>query len=147
MSAVVADFNWPRFPVGGMADIPFKNTSGTAMTPGQVLKLDTANPLSPTVMVAGMVLSAAVADIPDGVCVQNVPINGGGTVQILGLATVYADAAGATTAGALLGPSSTVAGAVVAATATAGYGVVGKAWSATALSADPVLVRLICAGY
>ena len=147
MSAVVADFAWPRFPIGGMADMPFKNTSASAMTPGQIVKLDTANPMSTTQFIAGMALSAAVSDIPDGVVVQDTPINGTGTIQILGLTTVYVDAAGATTAGSLLGCSSTVPGAAVAATAVAGDSVVGKAWSATALTADPVLVRLICAGY
>jgi hypothetical protein len=148
MSAIPADFNWPRFPLHGAADIPFKNTSGTAMTPGQVVKLDTSNPFSPTQVYMGAILTAAVTDVPDGVVVQDTPASttnnpGFGTMQILGIATVYADAGSSPAAGAILGPSGSVSGAVT--TYTAGDPVVGKGLSAGVNASDPILARLILA--
>lgn len=144
MSAVPSDLAWPRFPNGGLADKPFKNTSAsTAYTPGQVVKLDTSNPYSPTAKVAGMVLTTAVTDLPDGVVVGDTPAGGYGTLQDEGWATVYQDASGNVAAGAVVGPSGTVNGAVV--TYTGGDPAVGKALSAGTASADPILVRLILA--
>jgi hypothetical protein len=140
MAAVPKDFNWPRFPIGGMADIPFKNFTGSAFTPGQVVKLDTGNPWSPTNMVAGMVLTSAVTDWADGVIVQDTPVNNTGTIQIEGVTTVYQDSGGNPAAGAILGPSAAVAGAVT--TYTGGDAKVGKAWSAGTATADPIGVRL-----
>ena len=141
MAAIPADFLWPRFPVGGLMDVPFKNTtSSTSFTPGQLVKLDTSNPLSATQQAAGMVLTAAVTDVPDGVVVQDTAASAYGTIQIGGLASVIVDAAGAITAGTILGPSGTVNGAVV--TYTAGDPVVGKAWSTSVNTADFILARL-----
>jgi hypothetical protein len=137
MAAIPTDFLWPRFPVGGLADLPFKNTtSATNFTPGQLVKLDTSNPMSAAQPCMGMVLTAAVADTPDGVVVQNTPFGGYGTMQILGMAPVIVDASGPITAGTLLGCSGTVNGAVTTYTATAGDGLVGKAVSTSVNTAD-----------
>jgi hypothetical protein len=148
MSAVPSDFAWPRLPAQGLLDIPFINTAGAAMTPGQVVKLDTANALSPTLVTApGMVLTTAVTDVADGVVVQDTAVNGQGSIQIGGIATVYQDSGGNIAVAALVGPSAAVAGEVTTATATAGDGLVGKAWSAGTASADPIAVRLILGTY
>jgi hypothetical protein len=147
MAAVPKDFVWPRIPAQGSFDIPFLNTSAAQLTPGQIVKLDTAHPLSPTQLAPGMVLSAAVTDVPDGVVVQDTPIGVTGTIQVGGFATVFQDSGGNIAAGALAGPSAAVAGAATTATATAGDGVVGKAWSAGTATADPIGVRLTCGTY
>jgi hypothetical protein len=147
MAAVPKDFIWPRIPAQGSLDLPFKNTTGTQMTPGQVVKLDTANPMSPTLMTAGMVLSSLVTDVPDGVVVSDTPAGQQGSIQVGGFATVYQDSGGNIAAGALVGPSAVVAGAVTTATAAAGDGVLGKAWSAGTATADPIGVRITCTTY
>ena len=147
MAAIPTDFLWPRLPFGGFADIPFKNTSTTVNnTPGQLVKLDTANPMSAAQPCFGGVLTAAVADCPDGVVVQNTPFGAYGTMQIGGLGTCIVDGGGAITAGTQLGCSGTVAGAVVTYTATVGDGLVGKALSTSVSTADPIACLLkLCA--
>lgn len=147
MAAIPADFLWPRFPVGGLADIPFKNTTtATNFTPGQLVKLDTANPMSASQPCIGAVLTAAVADCPDGVVVQNTPFGAYGTMQIAGLGSVIVDGAGAISAGTQLGCSATVNGAVVTYTPTVGDGLVGKAVSTSVNTADFIACLLkLCA--
>lgn len=115
------------------------------MTPGQVVKLDVSNALSPTILTSpGMVLTAAVLDIPDGVVVQDTPASAQGTIQTMGgsFITVYQDSGSNIAVAAIVGPSAAVAGAVTT-TTTAPDGVVGKAWSAGTATGDPIGVRLI----
>lgn len=140
--AVPKDFIWPRIPAQDVLAIPFINKSGAQLNAGDIVKLDTGNPLSPSQMAAGMVHTAAVTDVPDGVVIGNTPNGLTGNIQCGGFITVYQDTGGNIAAGALVGPSAAVAGAATTATASAGDGVVGKAWSAGTASADPIGVRL-----
>lgn len=131
-----SDFNWARYPIQG-ADIPYKNTSGSPILAGMQLKLDATNLTGASQGKAGMIPTAAVTDVPDGVAVENVAIGGDGRVQIEGLAVCIAK--GAVTAGTTVGPSPT-AGSTSTFTSTDPS--LGKAWNTTVNDGDPVLVRL-----
>lgn len=132
-----SDFLWTRYPIQG-ADLPYKNTSGSAISAGMLLKLDTTNPIGASQGKVGMVPCTAITDFADGFAVQNTPIGGDGTVQIEGVAVGIA--AGAITIGAIVGASAATSGDVIAYTPTDPS--IGKAWSAAASAADPILVRI-----
>jgi hypothetical protein len=123
-------------PIQG-ADISVKNTSGSALAPGQVVKLDTSNPMSATQPQPGVVLTSAVADYPYGVVVENIPVNGQGRVQIEG--QVQCIAAGAVSVGAIVG-ASTTAGDVT--TYTAANPSLGQAVTVAVNAADPIFIRI-----
>lgn len=131
-----SDFVWNRQPIQG-ADVPYKNTSGSAITAGMQLKLDTGNLMSASQGKPGMTPTTAVTDIPDGVAVENVPAGQDGRCQIEGIAVCIAK--GAVTAGTTVGPSTT-AGSTSTFTSTDPS--LGKAWNTTVSDGDPVLVRL-----
>lgn len=130
------DFLWTRFPIQG-ADFPVKNTSGSAITANQTVKLDTGNVIGATQPQAGVTPTVLVADFPFGVAIENIPAGGYGRVQLEGVAVCIA--LGAITAGAIVGPSTT-AGQVT--TYTAANPSLGQAVSAAVNAADPILVRL-----
>jgi len=132
------DFIYSRFNGAGGFDRSVKNTTGSAMVPGQTVKLDTANPVSGTQGAPGVVLTAAVADFPYGVVVENIPAGGYGRVQLEGEAICIAQAAIAV--GAIVGAGAGVAGDVIA--YTAANPSLGQAMTAAANAADPVLVRM-----
>lgn len=132
-----SDFNYPTYPISG-ADIPYKNTSGAAITAGQLLKLDTGNLLSGSQQQVGCVLTSAVADFPLGFAVDNTPANGQGRVRLEGVTVGIA--AGAISAGAIVGASAATAGDVT--TYTAANPAIGQALTAAASLADPILVRI-----
>jgi hypothetical protein len=133
------DFLYPRFPIQG-ADIPVKNTSGTAWTVGQLLKMDSANVVSATQPQIGAIITAAVTDIPFGFAIEATPASGQGRCQIAGIMYGLGVAAGVT-AGATVGPSGSVSGQIVAYTATDPYA--GQALTAGVSAADPVLVHIM----
>ena len=131
------DFVWTRIPVPG-EEPSVKNTSGTAMTAGQCVKLDTANPLSGTQPVPGVVLTSAVTDVPFGILIDNIPAGGYGRCARSG--QIQAIAAGAIAAGAQVGPSAATSGDVT--TYTAGDPSLGQALNVTANAGDPVVIAL-----
>jgi len=130
------DFVWGRIPLQG-ADMPYKNTSGAAITAGQVLKLDATNVIGATQPQVGMVLPSATTDVPDGFAVENVPIGGQGRVQTEGLAIGIAS--GAISAGASVMPAATLG---QVSPWTASNAQAGKAWSTTTTAGDPILIRV-----
>ena len=140
------DYQVSRFPLG-IAEMPVKNTSGTAFAlgsqgQGPLVKLDTANLMSGTQAAVGVVLTAAVTDIPLGVVIEDIPAGGYGRVQLLGCAWCIAQAA--ITAGVLVGPGGTTSGDVIAYTAGDPY--IGQALTAAATAGDPILVHLMPRG-
>ncbi len=130
------DFLTPRFPITG-ADIPVKNTTGSSMPSGSLVKLDTANPVSATQSQIGVVLTSAVTDFAFGFLVETIPAGGTGRCQVEGLAVGIA--LGAISVGAIVGPSAT-AGQVTTYTAT--DPAIGQAVTAAASAADPILIRI-----
>lgn len=136
MSAA-SDLVWGSgFPITG-GDVPVKNTSGGALTSGQLVKLDASNPLSASQPFMGVVATAAVTDYPFGFLVENVPTGATGRCRIEGIAVGIA--LGAVTVGAVVGASAT-AGQVTTYTPTDPS--VGQACSTTTTAADPILVRM-----
>ena len=133
------DFVWGRYPIQG-ADVPVKNTSGSAMTAGQLVKLDTTagNLLGGGGTAIPVVLTSAVTDFPLGILVENIASNAIGRCQIEGIAVGIA--AGAITAGNMVGPSGATNGDVTAYTAT--DPAIGQALNTTTTLADPVLIRI-----
>lgn len=131
------DFVNGRMPLSAGGDLPYKNTSGSAITAGQLLKLDTGNLMSGTQGIWGLTPTTAVADFPFGVAVDNVPVGGTGRVQVVGV--VLCIAAGAISAGAIVGPSTT-AGNVT--TYTAANPQFGQALSAAANAGDQIFVLI-----
>jgi len=137
MSAA-SDLVWGSgFPITG-GDVPVKNTSGSALTAGQLVKLDTSNPISASQPFMGIVLTSAVADFPFGFLVENIPIAGTGRCRIEGIAVGIA--VGAITVGTIVGASAATSGDVVAYTATDPS--VGQICNTTTAAADPALVRM-----
>jgi hypothetical protein len=131
------DFIWGGLPIFG-ADWTVKNTSGTAMTSGQTVKLDASNPLSAAQPAPGVVLTAAVTDYPLGVLIENIPVASYGRCRVEGGAVAIA--AGAISAGAIVGPSGAISGDVT--TYTAGDPSLGQALSVALNAADPIAVRI-----
>lgn len=122
-----------------------KNTGGTALAFGALVKMDAANPLSAAQPAVGVIATAALTDVPLGVVVDTSILAGtAGRIQVIDGTAVWCivDASGNITAGAQVMPSSTVAGAVRTYVAAAGNACVGQALTATTATADPVLVML-----
>lgn len=130
------DFVYDRYPIQG-ADIAYKNTSGSTISAGMLLKIDASNPISASQPNIGLTTCSAVTDFPFGFAVENVPAAGQGRCQIEGIAIGIA--AGAVTVGAIVGASAT-AGDVTTYTAT--DPAIGQAVTTTANAADPILVRI-----
>lgn len=128
-----------------LPDFPVKNTGGTALAFGTVVKIDASNLLSGTQPQIGVIATAALTDVPFGVVIDtSIAAGGQGRVQVLDGTAVwcFVDAAGNITGGQQVMPSSTVSGAVRPYVAAAGNSSVGQALTSTAASADPVLVKL-----
>lgn len=131
------DFAYPRQPFAG-SERAVKNTSGAAMVPGNLVKLDTANPMSATQGAPGAVLTNAIADYPYGVVIENIPVGGFGRVQRGG--ECMALAAGAIAVGQLVG--GTVAAPGAATPYTAGNPSLGQALTPAANLNDPFVVAI-----
>lgn len=131
-----SDYVYARTAIDG-ADVPYKNTSGVAITAGQVLKLDTGNTESGTQPIKGMIPTSAVTDKPRGVALENVAIGGTGRCQTAGEAVVIAS--GAIAVNQSVGPSAT-AGQV--AVFTSGDPQLGVAITAAAQAGDQIRIQL-----
>jgi Uncharacterized conserved protein (DUF2190) len=122
-----------------LADLPYVNATGSTISKGMALKLDTSHKISGTQPLSGMTPVTAVTDRVLGIAVQNVPTGQNGTMQVGGVGVAIADA-NAITTGNTLGASGSVTGDVAPYTATDPY--LGVAMSDTANAADPVLVLI-----
>lgn len=131
------DFFTGRYPLN-VTEWPVKNTSGSAMTSGQVVKLDASNVLGATQPEVAVVLTSANNDTPFGILVENIPAGGVGRCQVLGGAVAFGDAT-AIAAGAQVMPSTTAGEVTLWST---GHAVLGVACSTTANAGDPVLVKI-----
>lgn len=125
------DLSFPKFPV--------KNTGGTAITVGQLVKLDTANPLGATQGSVGVIPTVLVADVPFGFAAENIPAGQYGGVYGVDGQAIWGIALGAIAIGAKVGPSTT-AGQVT--TYTAANPSIGQALTAAVNAADPILVYI-----
>lgn len=132
------DFVNARSPLG-IADLGVKNTSGSPITSGMTLKFDTANPMGANQGAPGVTPTVAVADVPDGVAIENIPVGGYGRMQTADGTLVTCIALGAISVGATVGPSTT-AGQIT--TYTAANPSLGKAVTAAVNAADPIQVLL-----
>ena len=137
------DFIWGRYPIEG-ADISVKNTSASAMNigtseQGSLVKLDGSNLISGTQPIIGVVLTAAVTDVPFGLMFEDTPAGFTGGCQIAGIGIATCQAA--VTAAAIVGPGGSTSGDVIAYTATDPY--LGQALNTTTTAGDPLLVHIM----
>lgn len=133
------DFLYARLPLN-VAEWLVKNTSGAAMVTGQLVKVDTANPMSATQPVVGVVLTSAATDMPFGFIIENIPAGGIGRCQVADGSGVSGIAAGAIAVGAIVGASAATPGDVT--TATAADPSIGQALTAAVNAGDPVLIQI-----
>lgn len=133
------DFVTPR-ETFGIADAVVKNTSGTDMVVGALVKLDTGNPQSSTQAAPGVVLTSAVGDVAYGVLAENIKNGQQGRCQVVDGTIAVCIAAGVIAVGATVGPSGATSGDVT--TYTAANPSVGQALTAAASLGDPIRVIL-----
>ena len=131
------DFQDGRIPLG-VQDFPVINTSGATLSVGMIVKLDTAHLMGATQGGVGVTVCTAVTDRPLGVVIQKMLAGAQGTIQVVGAA--WAIAAGAITAGAIVGASGATNGDVTTYTATDPY--LGVALTTSVNAADPILVLI-----
>jgi hypothetical protein len=143
----LTDYQWARYPIDG-ADISVKNTTAsTAMTVGAenqgiCVKLDATNYIASGTSpqpIMGVVLTAAVTDIPFGIVFEDIGVGYTGGCQILGVAVATAQAA--ITVAAIVGPGGSTSGDVIAYTATDPY--LGQCCNQPATAGDPAFVHLM----
>ena len=130
-----------RMNYGGYADYACINKTGSSIAAGTLLKLDTGNLMggttTGTIPQVAVTPCTAVTDIPIGFAAETIPNGQQGRVQIDGVAVGIA--AGAITAGTLVGASAT-AGDVT--TYTGNDPAVGMALTTTVNAGDPVFVLM-----
>lgn len=119
-------------------DMPIKNTDVVAFAAGDVVKVDTANPVSGTQGVIGALRGTAAAVNSLGVCMEAIPIGQQGRIRPLG-PVVPVTASAAIAAGVLLAPA---ASGQVAAQGAAGAQI-GLSLTAAAAANDKLLMMMI----
>lgn len=135
--AVINDFIIGRT-ARNIPDLPVNNTSANPINAGDVVQLDTANPLSTTQGYVG-VTAGTLNAMPYGVAVQNIPAGGQGSIQRDGIAIVKASGAIAAGATVQCAANSQVQ------TSGAAQPQLGQALNATALAGDFCAVALAIA--
>lgn len=134
MSDALSGFTLPRNDKAIRAVV---NTSTTVnIASGDVVKIDTSNPMSATQSGIGVIQTTASGDTAYGVAIEAIPIGAQGRVQRAFLAPVVASAAIAV--GAFV--DATAAGQVVTHVATHAH--VGQAVTAAGAAGDPLMIEV-----